>query len=492
MSELSNRHESDLAGMLRPFGETESVNITIEIPEVVAGLPATQHTAWMLLNQLTRLAVIVGRIGLICPEGIPLAGNICPLAERNLDLRSALIAGSRAISGVPVILDERFDRRILVGPNDATKGVMHVYGEGWSGGFSGNAIKGGSRSSLPIGPYIAAALATSEIFKAARMRPGSYEPSVSVFYSAWNHSVATELDLDGPSVLPDLTIDMALAGVGAVGSTWVHVLWAIPGLDGRVILADNDAAGVDVTNLNRYPLFGRPSLGRAKGFEAARIAKDCGIAWEAYDGGLETYGSLPPRVISAVDRNRSRHAIQRRYPARILSASTSDLRCEVLRCGPPGHGACLGCNNPPETIASDAELRAMVQGSSAQERERLLAATGLRPEDTQEWIEKGKCGVASQILLPYLRQQENSEPALFAVGFTSVMAGTFLAAESIKDLITHPEALSDTIQRAVFQFWRPLSRSNGAEAWLRDPECPLCTPGSDAARIWSARYLAFS
>src|ERR1700677_4434436 len=46
----------------------------------------------------------------------------------------------------------------------------------------------------------------------------------------------------------DLT-GTTLAGVGAVGSTWVYALWATPELHGTVALVDDDHEGVTTTNL---------------------------------------------------------------------------------------------------------------------------------------------------------------------------------------------------------------------------------------------------
>jgi len=51
-------------------------------------------------------------------------------------------------------------------------------------------------------------------------------------------------------------------------------------------------------------------------------------------------------LLSAVDTNESRQALQERYVPLAFSASTLNLRAEILRCGPPEIGACLSCFNP--------------------------------------------------------------------------------------------------------------------------------------------------
>lgn len=91
----------------------------------------------------------------------------------------------------------------------------------------------------------------------------------------------------GPTELPPISLDHTLAGVGAVGSAWIHTLWACPDLTGTVALYDPDPDGIDLTNLNRYVLFGQPSVGRRKVKEAERVAASCGITWMDHDVGIE-------------------------------------------------------------------------------------------------------------------------------------------------------------------------------------------------------------
>ena len=59
-------------------------------------------------------------------------------------------------------------------------------------------------------------------------------------------------------------MDAALAGAGAVGCAWLHPVWACSDLSGSVIVADDDADGVDVTNLNRGSLFTADDIGVPK------------------------------------------------------------------------------------------------------------------------------------------------------------------------------------------------------------------------------------
>ena len=268
----------------------------------------------------------------------------------------------------------------------------------------------------------------------------------------------------------------------------IHALWACPGLSGELVAADGDAAGLESSNLNRYALFGLASIGRPKASEAARIAGDACFRLVPHDSDFERLSAIPPRIVSAVDRNPSRAALQNRYPARLFSASTLDLRAEVLRCGPPGVGACLRCFNPPEIPEPDADLRERVLRAAPDELASLARAAGVTPREALEWAKTGRCGIAGDRLLQELRRSPGEQT--FAVGFVSVMAGTMLAAELLKDHFANGVPLNRDNQRATFQFHVPLARANRSVPYARDAACPMCSPTAIGTHRWSQRYDA--
>jgi hypothetical protein len=292
-----------------------------------------------------------------------------------------------------------------------------------------------------------------------------------------------------PTDLCDLDLSgTGLAGVGAVGSMWVHALWASPGLTGNVGLADADLKGVATTNLNRCPIFGLASLRLPKATEAARIAADASITWRPHHSRFENVGVTPQLLVSAVDTNRARQALQGHYPPLILSASTFDLRAEVLRAGPPGVGACLRCYNPPETFLGDDELRTRARAGGRPVVQSLAADAGVSETDVQQWLDRGECGHVGARLLATLRLDEPEPPARFAVGFTSAMAGVMLATETIKMLLSQPMTPEPSeANNATFQFLQPRAAVNAAGRLARDPRCPACAPTNPATRIWQLR-----
>lgn len=476
---LSDRHEGDLGGLLRPFDSTLRASITVVVEPDYATTPAAQHTAWMLINVLARMDGIVDTIGLVCPPSVALLPRVIPLAPGARHLDEALLAGSAEIGIVPVSLGAEYEARLVVGPGPA--GPTRVWGQGWWGAVSADRIDVGATSVLPFGPYIAATLAGAEVFKAARDKDPEPGPR-TVYVSAWDLRVATTPVPGGPDSVR-LSLDATLAGVGAVGSTAAEALWATPGLVGDVDLVDDDQKGIELTNLNRYPLFGRSSIGRQKASETKRLLLSSEIRWHAFDSAVRQMAVLRPRVLSAVDRNESRREIQLRYPPRILSASTRDLRAELTRCGPPGVGACLSCFNPVEGAEPDEELRDRMRRMTPEERRAKGLEIGISAAEISEFVATGKCGESSDRLMASLR----SGPPLpaFAVSFVAVLSGTLLAAELLKDLLDADVALGDRSSNFKAQLWRP--SDTRPREYARDPACPHCTPGI-ATTMWAQRF----
>ncbi len=493
MSDIADRHSGDVEGRLTELASTTPIRVTLSIKPDSAHLLAVQHTAWMTLNLLARLQRVVDEIELVCPSGVPLGPHVIPFSgDATLDLATQLRQGAGEVGAVPVVASPGISAiHLSVGPfGQAADGLYHVAGNGWLGGVSRSPIQLACPSRLPFGPYIAACLAVGEVFKHVRAKVDLFERPECVFLSSWTYRVSQELEVDeGPGQLPPVSLDHTLAGVGAVGSAWIHALWACPDLTGTVALYDPDPDGIDLTNLNRYVLFGQASIGQRKVTEAKRVAASCGITWVDCDTGIEQSTRRTDTLVSAVDNNETRAAIQNLYPARILSASTEGLRAEVLRCGPPGQGACLSCYNPPDAVESDVALRERIGRWSVEERTRRAGQVGLSETDLDHVTDPVRCGELGPDKMALLRRTADEREARFAVGFVSVLAGTLLAGETLKDRLASCDVpLNDARSRAVFQFLRPLAQTNGPTFYHRDPACPRCDPSTTAGHIWQQRF----
>ncbi len=498
MDRIHDRHAGTLDGQLVSLDQADRVSVAISLPQEVALLPACQHANWMLVNLLARADGIVDRLIIQVPDRVPLASRVVPLADRTLDLRSALIAGAEAIDAVPVSHAEvgAIDRaavHFVIGPGPAVSGAIRVHGERWWGGFTTGDIPGDGTSAIPLGPYVAAALAASEVFKAVRLL--EYSSLNSIFYSVWTMTVGSAPNLDaswaGPHDVDGTTIAATLAGVGAVGSTWVHALWATVGLSGVALLADSDGRGVDTTNLNRCPIFGRQSVDKPKASEAAAICNDSDLDLRSHNGTVGSISPRPPLMVSAVDTNRSRQAVQSLYPPRLLAGSTHGLRAEVLRCDPNALTACIHCYNPVEPDGeSDNDLRRRFLAMGPAERQEIADRLHLDIDEAIQWATDGTCGYAGDQIAAHLRPGPSS-PEAFAVGFVSVMAGVMLAALTVQESIGDGP-LTGTTCRALFQFFDPLNQvTNSPRKFARQESCSMCDPMTPAAEIWRTRFSSY-
>ncbi len=498
MERISDRHEGDLGGRLEPFAKAQHVAVTVVAAPGTAHLAATQHTAWMLVNLLARAVGIVTVVRVACPDLVPLTGRVVPLASRDLPLRDALVAGGQAIGAVPVEAADHpqaGDTVIITGGAhlDASQwpAARYATGRGWWGAVSSRPMAvDGPASSLPFGPYAAGSLAAAEVFLRARLPAGTYGSAATVGWDCWAQALTLNPGPGAPAALTDLDMSgIALAGAGAVGTVWMHAIWATPGVRGDVLVADADKAGVTNSNLNRCPIFGIASLDQPKAAEAARICHDATVTWDPRKARFEDLGMTPRILISAVDTNRAREALQSRYPPRILSASTRDLRAETLRAGPPGQGACLRCYNPPEPLPGDDDLRAHVRAGGEQAVRALAGQADVSETHVRRWLDQPGCDEVGDRVLATLRCDAPEPPTRFAAGFTSVMAGTMLAAETVKLILGQP--VSPHISggnNVTFQFLKPAAASNEARILARDPHCPACLPASAAAQRWRQRY----
>jgi hypothetical protein len=203
---------------------------------------------------------------------------------------------------------------------------------------------------------------------------------------------------------------------------------------------------------------------------------------------VEDAGALPPLLLSAVDTNTARRAVQGLYPACVISASTENMRAELLRCDPVAGTPCLCCFNPPEGDVPDAELRRRFLAAPPDRQRELAEAAGQRLTDAIAWATEGVCGYAGDRMMAHMRAHEPGARA-FAVGFVSVMAGVMLAAQTFKDALAEGP-LAGTVSRVVMQFVDPLAATNRPRRYLRDTSCAMCSPSTPAGVIWAKRFRA--
>lgn len=490
MTELADRHSGTLDGRLVAQSASRSVSVDLRLEPNTARETAVQHTAWMLVSLLVRLVGVVDEVR-VSGANAPLRPRVIPFPSQAEDLKNSLVEAASLIGGAPVRLGDTDSSSIVltVGPGEAM-GSTRVYGEGFSGVFSQQAIHSVTDSPLPFGPYIAACLAAGEVFRQVRFPTDLWIPTSSLSFSAWDYTVGSGALSAVGSGFQRAELDVGLAGVGAVGSAVMHTLWACPGLSGRAVVADADPDGIDLTNLNRCVTFHQRHAGRPKASTAAEILHDADVAWTPIDGKYArgSISRMPDVLLSAVDTNRSRQELQQGFwPARLLGASTKDLRAEVLRCGAPGVGPCLRCFNPPEVDLPDEVVRERLREMSDLELAALAREINEPIHLARRWAREGGCSEVGDAALKVIRGRIQP-PTMFSVGFVSVLAGTLLAAEVVKEHLGRTGPLSDAMQSVKFQFWRPGDDANGRPRPVqRDPRCPACAPTAGGVDTWRER-----
>lgn len=117
-----------------------------------------------------------------------------------------------------------------------------------------SSIKEPYRAATRAAAGLAAALAVGQLFKRAIGQPESQWLTPMV-WNMWSHQLSPDVAPGEPKESGDYTLDLGrtlLAGVGAIGSGFAYLASLGP-MCGTLGLLDGD--GVDVTNLNRSPIF---------------------------------------------------------------------------------------------------------------------------------------------------------------------------------------------------------------------------------------------
>jgi hypothetical protein len=376
--------------------------------------------------------------------------------------------------------------------------VLNVSASGWTGVVTPNADEMPALNHAgqnPYGPYIAACLAAGQAYMFARVRGYHLQP---IALNAWTLTQATS-DLAAAASVdpgePSVELDHVLAGVGAVGTALLLALWAYQNASGTIHAADADPKGIDDTNLNRCLPFHWTDLGRPKARVAAeRLSGNHSLVIKPTDGQAQNLISPRTHLISAVDTPNAREALQDKYSASAVQASTSGLRLEMLRVNPTVGGACLRCFNPPRRETSDSEVRARVADMDEATIAAHAAALGTEPDQVREWGRVGGCGQIGDALLGRLRPSDGSV-AQFSVGFVSVLAGVLLAGQVLKDAIRRagdPKNVTENIPlagaetRFVTNLLDPVNALATVRRYSRDGECPSCR--GVRAKVWANRW----
>jgi len=308
---------------------------------------AAQHavvTSFVCLAELGfEIYLAMPEVELLAPQP-PLRG--ARLRAGLLDLGNDLIAPARLHRG------ERMDAAVALGRTEISGlapsvQVMRVAGDDWGGAVVVDSDPcEGFRGHLPFGATLAAVAAGAEVTRIACARIARER----------GLRVAAEFDLGGPHGcelrLPELALvpgvelaEFDVVSAGAITHACFFNLLRIQGARGSARIFDSDRS--EETNLNRYAMQRRSTLGQAKVHTLVDMASE-GLGIEPVESRLDDRLAarvrLRNRVLVGVDHIPSRWTAQRHSPGWLCVAGTSHFTAMVSEHEP--RTPCAACLHP--------------------------------------------------------------------------------------------------------------------------------------------------
>ena len=370
--------------------------------------------------------------------------------------------------------------------------ILHIDARGWLacvGPSLPGALRAGGGSFNPFGPMVAAAWGATEIARslfrqlAGGTRAQGFEPLEKVvFWNLWTH------EFDGPHHGPPLPQELdlgelAVAGLGALGSAAIVALAQLPAARGRVELVDDDR--LSVTNLERVFTAHACDVGRPKAYLARRALRPTRAQPVEIRG---RYGDALPRraraatILVGVDSGTARRQIGRLLPEAIYNGGTQEGEILVTRHVRFG-GPCLECFYPnvEDPIARTAQRLGVDRATAAAlvAGERRIDTGVLEAMRQRGGIELN--GMAEKDLLDRpLAAVECSRAVVIeelpeaTIGFVAAMCGFLMVSELVKDRL-------DPDRREPLDDARPAFRLDLLQS----------TPGADCVESYVPRQDCF-
>lgn len=505
LHQLADRHfRQDPQGVIAGLDQLKPGTVLVQVSEAMATAVGAQHLIWMLVNLLSRQFKVVHHIILDVPS-VSLHQQVAPFGLKptlveTLEECVSLVSGPH-VSVSRYQPGDQVDIALTLG-DCAAPAPWHwrVYADGWRFfvGLDGDVPDTPPNSDSSIGPYLCASHAAGEVFKLLRgMKPGKGEFINMHFASAWSMSTGecwSDL-VDGPDSaqfgeLPHFYF----AGAGAVAQAAALCL-GTSDFRGTCTTVDKDT--LDLTNDNRYTLSTRDDDGASK-VELMKRYLDLGSIrckvvpawWEEFasSGGRNAFDEQAltleraykfPVVLSCVDENEPRHALQNLVPQVLFGGSTDGLSAKASIFDLGANTACLKCHNPLKSRNAVIEERSKaLRALEGAQRRARAAEWGLSEKDVELLLGPSGCGKLSEADLDRFAA---ASPQM-SVGFVSVAAGVLLAAQLLRYLKLGGGAIHADGPMAVATFSRARLRLMRV---ARDESCECLPKLRDR---WSGRW----
>jgi hypothetical protein len=325
---------ADAAGPLLPGLERSAIGDRLE--EVVVALRINEATA-ALDGHATGYLYATNLAARLYPHVILDAP--APLRDCAVELATGIHPGVEVADTT-----RDADVELLWCPAAADATHITVSCDGWLVGIDLDDAPGGPTAGAVA--MVAAALAMSQVFRA--VFAGELE-TLRTRAIPWTLHLVT-LGPDGPPLPLPEPVDLGvvhLAGCGAIGEAAAAALATLP-VGGTLVAVDHDT--IDLGNLQRYVLTRDDDVGKDKPALIERALEHSSLEvvpvttrW----GEDDRSGAGAETVLTALDSEHDRIAVQASLPRAILNAWTSPGDIGISRHEHFGEEPCLGCLHWP-------------------------------------------------------------------------------------------------------------------------------------------------
>ena len=508
------RHLDGRGGRLPLLG-AGAKRVGVSISEASARGPEGQAMLWTACNLLCRLRGVVGELVVCVPKGVETAAPAAPPpAPGRGDLGESLLGAlGKCTRGCSVRLargdmERGLDAAVRLGTGafGGTGAAFEVRAAcaGWLAYVWRDprpapeaAAPGGAHN--PFGAAAAACLSVGEVFKhlgGLDAKRGRFAESLC--FSAYDlraHGRRGAVP-SNPALPADINLGrLAVCGAGAVAHSFCQAIASLAGVRADLLIVDRRAnyglgdEAIEPTNLARYVMAANDDVGRPKAEVLCERVRAPGTRAEHTDDGIEALAgrgglSGEEHVVSCVDNNRARHAIQGCIPRIIRGGSVYDLSSRVSVYDMAGGTACLRCENPVEAGESDEGVAERLRGMEPDRRRAEAERAGVDSGDLDRYLESPACGALSG---EALRRLAAVLPPEFSVNFATMLSGTLLAAEAAKAACPSLRpALDGTAHSDMFySFWNCRHRLSRTAPF---PDCWCSAGGSTPRDIHSEKW----
>ena len=460
------------------LGKTVGIKISKQFARQRNG----QLLLWMTCNLIGRLKDIVTKIEICIPDDIEISSpKYLPFRlTESKDLKSNISNALEQcvdcdICYTSVDLSTKSDALVLIGSDTTTnissKYVQNVTCFDWFACIGKKEkLKNipQTKNNNPFGAIAASCIIVGDIFKFFNKIDPKYGELIDELcfstYDLKKYDIGKILELPNPEI--DFPINfkkLYICGSGAVAHSFCQTLIALGKCDGDLFFIDrkydanNNDETIEPTNLARYILATKNDIGSSKAellsTKMSQMGFNTDFSDDSFEGYIDSINVKLNHVISCVDNNHARHAIQDQLPKLIHGGSVDSLTLQVSIYDMQSDCQCLKCNRPKNNRLNDDDILNRLKKITVNERKKISKSIGINDEQLCEYMKNPQCGIlGNDSIQKFSNAFTNPD---FSVNFVTTLSGLLLAAEIIKNINnkTMWSLNSNDNTDAYYNFW---------------------------------------